>query len=190
MKRSSRQAHRPKRVDSSPDAELLLEIGTEELPSHFIEPALTSLKEQTERSLADARLSYGTVRTYGTPRRLTLVVDNLAGHQTSILKEAMGPSRSVAFDQNGQPTKAALGFAAGQGVAVEMLQVRQTPKGEYVFAVKQEKGHPATTVLEELLPQIITNLSFPKSMKWNEAGVRFARPVRWIVSLFDSPVLP
>lgn len=171
-------------------AELLLEIGTEELPYQFIAPALVALKEQAERVLSEARLSSGSIRSYGTPRRLTLVVDDLAAHQTSVAKEAMGPSRAVAFDAGGQPTKAAIGFAGSQGVAVEALQVRSTPKGDYLFSVKQDGGRPAKAVLPELLPHLISRLSFPKSMKWNETGARFARPVRWLVALFGGAVLP
>jgi glycyl-tRNA synthetase beta chain len=95
---------------------------------------------------------------------LTLVVTGLATQQTSIVKETMGPSKSVAFDSTGQPTRAAMGFAAGQGVSVPELQIRQTPKGEYLFAVKQEQGRPADVVLKELLPQLISKLSFPKAM--------------------------
>ena len=121
---------------------------------------------------------------------LTLVVEGLATQQTSKVKEAMGPSKAVAFDQAGQPTRAATGFAAGQGVAVQELQIRRTPKGEYLFAVKQEQGRPANVVLKELLPQLIAKLSFPKAMKWNSTGVRFARPVRWLVALYGGATLP
>ena len=170
--------------------ELLLEIGVEELPYQFIPPALASIRQSAEQLLNEARLSFRSVRTIGTPRRLTLVVDELAEQQASMVKEAMGPSKAVAFDQAGHPTKAAIGFAAGQGVAVQDLQVRQTPKGEYLFAVKREEGRPTTLVLQELLPQLVSKLSFPKSMKWNEAGVRFARPVRWLVALHRGKVLP
>ena len=171
-------------------AELLLEIGVEELPYQFIVPALTSLKDSAARLLNDQRLAFQSVRTMGTPRRLTIVVDGLAVRQTSMTKEAMGPSKAVAFDQTGQPTKAAIGFAAGQGVAVQDLQLRQTPKGEYVFAVKHEAGRPTATVLLDTLPQLVAGLAFPKAMKWNETGVRFARPVRWIVALYGGAVLP
>ena len=171
-------------------AELLLEIGVEELPYQFIVPALSSLREGARRFLAEARLSSGTIVTSGTPRRLVLVVEDLALHQTAVKKETMGPSKSVAFDSQGQPTKAAIGFAAGQGVPVASLEVRATPKGEYLFAVKEDAGRPAKSVLVELLPQVIGQLSFPKAMKWNEAGVRFARPVRWLVALFNEAVLP
>jgi glycyl-tRNA synthetase beta chain len=126
----------------------------------------------------------------GTPRRLTLVVEGLAAQQTSMVKEAMGPSKAVAFDQAGQPTRAATGFAAGQGVSVQELQIRQTPKGEYLFAVKQEQGRSANVVLKELLPQLVAKLSFPKAMKWNNTGVRFARPVRWLLALYGGVTLP
>jgi glycyl-tRNA synthetase beta chain len=171
-------------------AELLLEIGVEELPYQVIAPALAALKDSAELLLKDQRLAFQSVRTLGTPRRLTLVVEGLATQQTSMVKEAMGPSKAVAFDPSGQPTRAATGFAAGQGVAVQELQIRQTPKGEYLFAVKQEQGRPAKVVLEELLPQLIAKLSFPKSMKWNNTGVRFARPVRWLVALYGGATLP
>lgn len=171
-------------------AELLLEIGVEELPYQFISPALTRLKESAELLLAEQRLTFQAARTLGTPRRLTLIIEGLVTQQVSVMKEAMGPSKSVAFDQAGQPTRAAMGFAAGQGVAVKDLEVRQTPKGEYLFAVKREEGRPSKTVLTELLPQLVAKLSFPKAMKWNEAGVRFARPVRWLVALYGGAVLP
>lgn len=171
-------------------AELLLEIGVEELPYHFIAPALASLKESAERLLRDQRLSFQSIRTMGTPRRLIVVVEGLATGQTSIVKEAMGPSRTVAFDGAGQPTRAAMGFASGQGVAVHELQIRQTPKGEYLFAVKREEGRPATSVLTDALPSLVSTLAFPKAMKWNETGVRFARPVRWVLALYGGSVLP
>lgn len=171
-------------------AELLLEIGVEELPYQFIAPALATLKEAAEQLFKDQRLAFQSVRTLGTPRRLTLVVEGLATQQTSMVKEAMGPSKAVAYDQAGQPTRAATGFAAGQGVAVQELQIRQTPKGEYLFAVKQELGRPSKVVLKELLPQLIAKLSFPKAMKWNNAGVRFARPVRWLVVVYGGATLP
>ena len=176
-------------ISSPAVAELLLEIGVEELPYQFIAPALASLKESAERLFNDQRLTFQSVRTMGTPRRLTIAVDGLAARQTSMAKEAMGPSKAVAFDQTGQPTRAAIGFAAGQGVAVQELQVRQMPKGRYPFAVKREEGHPAAAVLVDTLPQLRSGLAFPKAMKWNETGVRFARPIRWLVALYGGSVL-
>lgn len=184
------RSKKPVASRSSSAAELLVEIGSEELPFDFIAPALASFKEYAERMLGESRLSYRRARTVGTPRRLVLVVEGLAPHQTATVKELIGPSKAVAFDHTGQPTKPAFGFAASQGVTVHDLQLRQTPKGEYLFAIRREEGRPARDVLTELVPQIITKLSFPKSMKWNEAGVRFARPVRWLLALYDGVVLP
>ena len=184
---SAKRRSRPSPVTA---AELLLEIGVEELPYQFIAPALAALKDSAEQLLRDHRLAFQSTRTLGTPRRLTLVVAGLATQQTSMVKEAMGPSKAVAFDPAGQPTRAATGFAAGQGVSVQELQIRQTPKGEYLFAVKQEQGRPANVVLKELLPQLISKLSFPKAMKWNSTGAKFARPVRWLVVLYGGATLP
>jgi glycyl-tRNA synthetase beta chain len=189
MKKMSTKMAQSK-AHSSGTAELLLEIGVEELPYQFIAPALSSLTEQAAIAFGYHRLSSGSINAYGTPRRLLLVVERLAIHQAAFTNEAMGPSKSVAFDQAGQPTKAAIGFARGQGVPVESLRVRQTPRGEYLFAVKEDAGRPTKTVLIEILPQIVGELSFPKAMKWNEAGVRFARPVRWLVALYGGAVLP
>ncbi len=192
-KKTGRRSAVPKKGKgtSAPSvAELLLEIGVEELPYQFIAPALASLKGSAERLFNDQRLTFQSVRTMGTPRRLTIVVAGLAARQTSMTKEAMGPSKAVAFDQTGQPTRAAIGFAAGQGVAVQDLQIRQTPKGEYLFAVKHEEGRSASAVLIDTLPQLVSGLAFPKAMKWNGTGARFARPVRWIVALFGGKVVP
>jgi glycyl-tRNA synthetase beta chain len=189
-RRSVPSVKKGKRPATVTAAELLLEIGVEELPYQFIAPALAALKDSAEQLFKDQRLAFQSVRTLGTPRRLTLVIEGLATQQTSIVKEAMGPSKAVAFDPAGQPTRAATGFAAGQGVAVQDLQIRRTPKGEYLFAVKQEQGKPANVVLKEILPQLIAKLSFPKAMKWNSTGARFARPVRWLASLYGGATLP
>lgn len=190
-KKAGRAAPKKGRGNSVPPvAELLLEIGVEELPYQFIKPALVSLQKEAGALFEYHRLSLGSMKIYGTPRRLVLVVESLATHQTPTTIETQGPSKKVAFDQSGQPTKAAIGFAAGQSVSVESLEVRQTSKGEYVFAVKEDKGRPTITVLSEILPKILEELSFPKAMKWNETGLRFARPVRWIVALFGGTVLP
>jgi glycyl-tRNA synthetase beta chain len=187
---SQRKPARTRPAGSSRSAELLLEIGTEELPYQFIAPALRSLQEHTEQLLKNQRLSFGTVRTIGTPRRLVLLVDRLAANQEPAVKEVMGPAKAVAFGQDGQPTRAAIGFATGQGVSVDTLVVRSTPKGEYVFAIKEEQGQPVPTVLAQHLPRLIGSLTFPKAMHWNQTGVRFARPIRWLVGLCHGKVLP
>jgi len=166
--------------------ELLLEIGTEELPSQFVPPALAELKERAAHLLKDARLHHGTIKTLGTPRRLTLWVQELADHQEPISAEVMGPSKAVGFDAQGQPTKAAIGFAGSQGVPVTSLEVRPTPRGDYLFAVKKEPGRKTTVLLPGFLTELMGGLSFPKAMRWNETNVRFARPVRWILALYGG----
>ena len=182
--------NKPARPTVPATTELLLEIGTEELPYQFVAPALRALHQAAETMFKDLRLAHGAIRSMGTPRRLVLLVDQVARQQTAAVKETMGPSKAVAFDQTGQPTRAAIGFAAGQGVPVDQLQTRQTPKGEYLFAVKQEMGQPVASVLCQSLPQLLAKLSFPKAMHWNETGLRFARPVRWLVALCGGKVLP
>jgi glycyl-tRNA synthetase beta chain len=166
--------------------ELLLEIGTEELPSQFVPPALAELKERATQLLKDARLHHGTIKTLGTPRRLTLWVQDLAEHQEPISMEVMGPSKAVGFDTQGQPTKAAIGFAASQGVDVKALVARTMPKGEYLFAVKKDPGRKTAALLPGLLSELVGGLSFPKAMRWNETNIRFARPVRWLLALYGG----
>jgi glycyl-tRNA synthetase beta chain len=190
---SPRRSARAQRVSAkSTDAagELLLEVGTEELPSQFVGPALYSLAQKAELLLKEHRLAFGSVRSLGTPRRLVLIVDSLKVYQEAAVKEVQGPSKAVAFDAMGQPTRAALGFAGSQGVPVGELEVRQTSKGEYVFAVKREQGVPTASVLAEVLPRLITGLSFPKAMRWNDTGMRFARPIRWLLTLYADKVVP
>ncbi|MGH7167444.1 MAG: glycine--tRNA ligase subunit beta, partial [Nitrospiraceae bacterium] len=147
-------ATRPKRQSGATrsgaepgSAELLLEVGTEELPSHFLPPALRALADSAERLLKEHRLTHRAVRTYGSPRRLVLVVESLSGRQAPIVKEVMGPSKAAAYDAAGQPTRAAIGFAGSQGVTVGGLEIRRTPKGEYLFAVRREAGGSAVAVL-------------------------------------------
>ena len=179
-----------KPITTAAGSECLLEIGVEELPWQFIAPALQSLVEAATRVCAEQRLAHGAIKTVGTPRRLTLVIAQLAIRQTAANKEAMGPSRAVAFDQTGLPTKAAIGFATSQGVAVTDLEIRATPKGEYVFAVRRDAGRPTAALLPELLSGLIGGLTFPKSMKWNASGLRFARPVRWLLALYGGKIVP
>src|SRR5581483_6770284 len=177
-------------ASTSTSAEFLLEIGSEELPYQFVSPALASLAAAAERLLKEQRLTFARVRTVGTPRRLTVVIEGLGTKQAAASSEVMGPSKAVAFDASGQPTKAAIGFAAGQQVKVSDLEVRSTPKGEYVFAIKRDPGRPTVAVLTELTPALIASLSFPKAMRWNATKARFARPVRWLLALYDGKVVP
>lgn len=169
---------------------LLLEIGTEEMPARFMLPALEQLRDLIAKTLTELRLQHGQIRTMGTPRRLVAVVSEVAETQTPIVREIRGPAKHIAFDPQGNPTKAAEGFARSQGVSVQDLIVKATEKGEFVFAVKREEGQPALEVLSEALPQIIRSLSFPKTMRWEESGLRFGRPIRWIVALLGEDVIP
>jgi len=166
--------------------ELLLEIGTEELPAQFVPMALAGLKDKATHLLKEARLSHGTLKTMGTPRRLTLRVEGVADHQEPVATEAMGPSKAVGFDAQGQPTRAAIGFATSQGVDVTALVARTMPKGEYLFAVKQDAGRKTSLLLPALLSELAGSLAFPKAMRWNNTGVRFARPVRWLLALYGG----
>lgn len=155
----------------------------------MIQPAMTQLAELLEGFLANHRLSHDRIRTFGTPRRLAVLVMELAAKQTPVVQETLGPSKAVAFDAQGHPTKAAEGFAKSQGVAVGELETRETPKGMYLCAVKREKGLPAVTVLTEHLPSLLQRLTFPKTMKWNASGVRYPRPIRWLVALVGGRAL-
>jgi glycyl-tRNA synthetase beta chain len=177
------------RVAPRKTAEFLFEIGTEELPYQFVMPALRALAETTERLLKEHRLDGSRPRMLGTPRRLVVIVEQLPDRQAPATREIMGPPKSVAFDAARQPTKAAVGFASSQGLSVEQLETRQTPKGDYLFAVKNEPGKPTATVLADLLPALVSSLQFPKSMRWNDTGVRFARPIRWVLALYAGKLV-
>lgn len=169
--------------------DLLFEIGTEEIPASYIRPALSQLGTRFKAGLDDTRLSAADVRTYATPRRLVLVAAGLPSTQPDAEVEVTGPPAKVAFDAEGKPTRAAEGFAKAQGVAVEALEVRETPKGKYCCAVKREPGRPTAELLAGSLPMHAASLSFPKSMIWKSGIGAFARPVRWVVALLDAEVV-
>ncbi len=183
---SRKTASKPAAHRAPGAADLLLEIGTEELPYQFIAPARAALEAAAAALCTEQRLTYRAIRSVATPRRLALLLEGLVGRQTTATKEVMGPPKTAAFDAAGQPTKAAAGFAASQGVSVSDLEVRELPKGAYLFAVKREEGRPTREVLQERLAGMIKGLTFPKAMKWNETGFRFARPLRWIVALYGA----
>jgi glycyl-tRNA synthetase beta chain len=169
---------------------LLLEIGTEEIPARFIPGALKSLAALAQERLKHNRLHHGEIKTMGTPRRLALLVYNLASFQTDKEETVLGPPRSAAYSEDGKPTKVALGFAKAKGVTVEELESLETPKGIYLGLRKVIRGLPADTVLSEILPQLILDLPFPKFMRWGSSALRFARPIHWIVALLGNRVIP
>ncbi|MGE5389677.1 MAG: glycine--tRNA ligase subunit beta [Deltaproteobacteria bacterium] len=169
--------------------DLLLEIGVEEIPSAYMTRALSDLQVLTEKKLAEARLSYDNLKVLGTPRRLTIIAEGMAEQQEDANIENRGPKKSAAFDADGRPTKAGLGFARGQGVDFEQLEIREQGGIEYLFAVKREAGRSAAEVLPMILPDMITSLVFPKSMRWGAFTTRFARPIRWLLAIFGDEVV-
>lgn len=166
--------------------DLLLEIGTEEVPAHVMPGVLAQLKERAEKAFQENRIAFASVRTLGTPRRMALLVKDLAEKQADVTSENRGPSVKIAFDADGKPTKAAQGFARGQHVAPEDL----VEKDGYVYAVVHETGKETAELLKTLLPELICALSFPNNMRWGSLEFKFIRPIRWLVALFDSKVIP
>lgn len=175
--------------NASQNLSFLLEIGTEDLPARFLPPALQQLKEKTMTVLNEHQVSFADLKTYGTPRRLAVIADGIPHMQEDRIKEVFGPSKKVAFDENGNPTKAALGFAQSQKVSVERLAIKSKDRGEYVVAVIEEKGVQVKEILPEILKRVVLSLNFPKSMRWGDGSIRFARPVRWIMALFNGDVI-
>jgi glycyl-tRNA synthetase beta chain len=169
--------------------ELLLEIGTEEIPAGFIPQALMDLESLAKKELEASRIDFKGINTLGTPRRLVLVIESVSEKQRDEETKKMGPSKQSAFDEKGNPTKAAIGFAKSQSVPVESLTMIQTEKGEYVFAVKKEPGRPTSEILSTILPKWILSIPFQKSMRWADVPIRFARPIHWILALFGGKVV-
>ncbi len=169
--------------------EIFLEIGTEEIPAGFLPKAMADLERMIRKELESARLDFGEIKTFATPRRLALAVSDVAEDQPTLRTEAMGPAKQIAYDAEGNPTKAAMGFARGQGVDVADLKLVKTEKGEYLFIEKEEPGRPTAELLAEVLPRLVASLSFKKSMRWETQEVRFARPMHWIVALYGGEVI-
>lgn len=180
----------PAEVVAAETADFLLEIGTEELPTADLNGALAQLRTAVEQLLRDLRLDYLDLTVEGTPRRLNARIRALQTRQEERILEVKGPSADRAFDAAGLPTKAAEGFARSRGVNPAELETREVEGGLYVFARVKEEGKPASQLLAEALPNLIGSIRFTKGMRWNQTGVSFSRPVRWIVALLDSAVIP
>jgi len=166
--------------------DLLFEIGAEEIPAGFMPNILGQLKQLAETKLNDAHLPFESIATYGTPRRLALIVKGLADTSAEISERHKGPSASIAYDADGNATKAAIGFARGKGLDVADLVVEDG----YIYAETKTAGVPAKDIVTDMLPQLITGLNFPKSMHWGNLDAKFVRPVRWLVALLDEDVIP
>ena len=169
--------------------DFLWEIGCEELPPHFIPQAINQLKEEAERLLNQKDIAFSKISTYGTPRRLILFIEDIAPEQKEKILEIKGPPYHIAFDDKGNPTQAAFGFARSQGVDVSELVIKEDKQGKYVYALKKEAGRPTKEVLKEILPQLFSSIFLPKSMRWDASGLRFIRPVRWLLTLLGNDLL-
>ncbi|MCP3161785.1 glycine--tRNA ligase subunit beta [Myxococcus qinghaiensis] len=170
--------------------DLLLEIGAEEIPASFIGPALEDLRRVLTERMTEARLKHGEVSVYGTPRRLAVLVRDVADAGEDVVKEVLGPSAKAAFDAEGKPTKAAEKFAESLKLSVDKLGRSQTAKGEYLSARVEEKGRPAADTLKDALHVAVHSINFRKSMRWGDVESSFARPVQWLVALLGGDVIP
>lgn len=170
--------------------DFLLEIGTEEIPAKFAPGVLQQLEEKARKQLQELRLDFAELKVYTTPRRMVLLIKSLAEKQSDLEAEVKGPAVKAAYDADGNPTKAAQGFARGQGVDPKDLFVQELNGVPYVYARKFEAGKAASELLAQFCLDLITGLHFPKPMRWADLDFRFARPIRWIVALFGTEVIP
>ncbi len=169
--------------------DLLIEIGVEELPARFIQPAINQFSQTLTEQLAAQRIAFGQVQLFSTPRRLACVIQDVALVQKDLEEDVKGPPEKIAFN-NGEPTKAAIGFAKSQGMQVDDLAIKQLDGVGYLFAHRFQKGQETKTVLTNILPGIIHGLNFPKNMRWGDYDLRYARPLRWIIALLGQDIVP
>jgi len=169
---------------------LLIEIGSEEIPARFLSKGLELLKADLTNFLDGSSISYGSISEFATPRRLALLIDDVAEKQEDKTVESFGPSQKAAYDADGNPTKAAAGFAWSLGINVSDLVIKETDKGEYVSATVEKKGRPTVDVLAEELPGIISSLKLPKSMRWGASPLKYFRPIQWILAILNKDVIP
>lgn len=170
--------------------ELLFEIGTEEIPAGFLSKALVDMEEMIRKAFEEKRIAFETIHCLATPRRLVLHIADVAPKQDDQVVEKMGPAKKAAFDENGQPTKAALGFARGQGLEISQLETITTEKGEYLCARKTIAGQPTADLLPDILKNFLLSIPFRKSMRWAAYDLRFARPIHWLLALYGGQVVP
>lgn len=168
---------------------LLFEIGTEEIPSGFIVPALNFMKASITEKFSALKLGHDTVQMFSTPRRLAMRISGLVETLPDAVETKMGPPKGIAYDKDGNPTKAGLGFAQTCGVDISEVSIAKTPKGEYLSVTKTIPGKPMIEVLPGIFEEMIGKIPFTKTMRWSNPDVRFARPVHWILSLFGKDVL-
>lgn len=168
---------------------VLIEIGLEEMPARFVKDSMNQFKLKTEAWLNENRINFDNVFAYSTPRRLAVLVENVASAQTDVIEEAKGPAKHIALDEAGNWSKAAIGFSKGQGKTVDEIYFRDVNGVEYCFVKKEEKGLKTKDLLQSI-QTVIASLSFPKNMKWGSYDIKYIRPIKWIVALYDSEVIP
>jgi len=176
-------------TDMNSGKSLLLEIGTEEIPARFLPVAIADLERMTSEGLGEYRIPYGGIKAYATPRRISIMIEGVSLMQTDSTREVFGPSKKASYDDAGNATKAATGFAQSLGLSPSDLTIKQKGKADYVVAVVHEKGIETGKVLPELFQKLISQLRFPKSMRWGDGDFSFVRPIHWIVCIFESQVV-
>ena len=167
----------------------LVEIGVEELPARYIDNALEQFKNNTTKLFKEERINFEEIKAYSTPRRLTLLIYGLDEKQSDLNEKAKGPTKKIAFDDDENPTKALLGFMRGQGVDISSIYTEEFKGEDYVFANIAKEGKPLEEIISANMANMIKSITFPKSMKWGNKNIKFARPIRWIVSLLDTEVV-
>lgn len=168
----------------------LLEIGTEELPARLIEGALKQLSDNTDKMLKEERIGYESIKTYSTPRRLVLIIEGLKDEQDTLEESIKGPAKRIAYDDDGNPTKALQGFMRGKNITLEDIYLEEHNGEEYIYGNIVKEGKDTKEVLSNNMAKIIKSIVFPKSMKWGGKNLRFARPIRWLVSIFNDQIAP
>ncbi|CEK34773.1 glycyl-tRNA ligase subunit beta [[Clostridium] sordellii] len=168
---------------------LLFEIGVEELPARYVNSAMEQLKLNIVKSFDENRITYDSVNVYSTPRRLTVVVDNICERQEDLEEEVKGPAKKIAVDADGNFTKPLLGFMKSKGIKEEDLYFKQVGKEEYAFGKIKQEGKLTSEVLKTVLPEAIKSMTFPKAMRWGGKNMRFIRPIRWMVCILNDSVL-
>ena len=167
---------------------LLFEVGVEELPSRFVSSTLDQIKNNLTKMFNENRIQFDDIKTYGTPRRLTFIVENISERQSNLEEEVKGPSKKIALDADGNFTKPALGFMKSKGLKEEDVVFKIVGKDEYIFGTIRQEGKETSEVLKSILPEAVKNVTFPKAMRWGGRNMRFARPIRWMVTLLNDKV--
>ena len=170
--------------------QLIFEIGTEEIPASYLMAAVEALQKNLAAGLTGLGLTFGAVSGAATPRRLVVRVDDLLSRQPDRVEEVLGPPKKAAFDAHNQPTKAAEGFAKSRGASLADILIAETPKGEYLMLRQEQKGQETPVLLAGLLPEMIKAVPFPKSMRWGGTKTTFARPIQWLLALYDGQTIP